>query len=1117
VAGFGTWTQRLSDFAFGYDFFVSYKQDDGRFFPRRLATRLTALGFRVFLDENVYVAGDNLSLATQRRVRMSSYLLLVARPGAMSRSPWVLREVELSLAANRLVIVINVNDAFLKTTGETREEIARSATLRSLLGSRLSIPLQTGEATSIFDGNPPEHLLEEIKRSFKATRQDTRRSRVFAAATVAFALLAAIAIFFAWQADAARARAEHEGRNSRATALAARSDLVRSARPQLAGLLARLSVQISTSHSESPTPAARQALLESVLGLNGRTVPDSKGPATLSARSAGGSWLASATGSLLQLWSFTEGSGFKHVRDVTLAGDLSFVHFGYGERWLVAGNKDFICFLSLGGDRPPDCETFESDDGLLETESSPDGRILVGIRYSSSVVAWSLEASAPISSKRLLGRDLPTVRNAAFSGDGKWLITWGITSSELWLWKDEDIRNGAVPTTLKGHNSPVKTAAVSGSAGVVASADDDGTILLWTLPPGPTAYTVLVPSDGKQWTTKIGFSPDGMWLAAPRRLGLPGKSDEAATEILLYRMLGQSAELQARLPHDSYADEFSFDPASRFLLALGTNGTNWLWTLRGPFDERRSRLIAHQWPSHEFAFSGDGRWLVTADDDGKAFAWSLDCQSPRPIATPFNGLEGRFTTLLFGMPKGWLVGGDRRNLRYWDATLPTLGEPLVLADNCKANLDELTSSPSNRWFAALTQAAIALFDGSASNPFARADLPTAGQEVDAIQFSANDAWLAACLKDGEIAIWDLTRVATTSVPRWRWPTPDSSCHFMNFSDDGAFLLSADVDTQGSLWDLRSTAAAPPRIELRGEKIGDFRVSRAGRYVTGLAYDEIWIWDRDAHPDSAKFVSLYKGEAGFRTLMFSRDGRWLIALQDDTALLWRLPAKPGERPRRLPFSDGEWTSVALSLDGAWLFIPAARAPELWKLSGADLPASPTALTPGPTRIAHPTFGPGSRWFACSEGATVYLWNVERPDQPPTVFDGAGADVESIAFSPDGLTITFGAYDGMVGIETLDDKMNGPIRVRAQSGSVRGLSVSSDGGWLLSATYSSIRAWPTRTDTLLQLGLDRIGREADPYELRFYLGEDAARAPAPPAKSAAAGTQPDLLDPRHVSGQ
>ena len=97
----GGFLQRVSDFVFGYDYFISYKQDDGKNLPKRLADRLTEAGYRVFLDMTGYTAGDDLKQGTTRRVRMSAYTLLIARPGALTRSDWVVQEISACLAARR--------------------------------------------------------------------------------------------------------------------------------------------------------------------------------------------------------------------------------------------------------------------------------------------------------------------------------------------------------------------------------------------------------------------------------------------------------------------------------------------------------------------------------------------------------------------------------------------------------------------------------------------------------------------------------------------------------------------------------------------------------------------------------------------------------------------------------------------------------------------------------------------------------------------------------------------------------------------------------------------------------------------------------------------------------
>src|SRR4051794_30955712 len=55
---------RAVDWVFGYDFFVSYSHGDGMRLPRRIKDRLEQAGFRVFLDQTEYVAGDDLRRET---------------------------------------------------------------------------------------------------------------------------------------------------------------------------------------------------------------------------------------------------------------------------------------------------------------------------------------------------------------------------------------------------------------------------------------------------------------------------------------------------------------------------------------------------------------------------------------------------------------------------------------------------------------------------------------------------------------------------------------------------------------------------------------------------------------------------------------------------------------------------------------------------------------------------------------------------------------------------------------------------------------------------------------------------------------------------------------------
>lgn len=177
------WLTGLGDFVFGYDFFISYAHDDGNNYPRRLADRLEQSGFHVFLDERVYVAGDDLKSATKRRIRMSKKLVFLARPASL-QSQWCTREIEEDLAAGRTPILIDVNRSFQEAGEDNR--------LKHLLEDHVFII----EATDDLDGEPSQRVLGEVMRSLDAMRVESRRVQVFGFAALVL-LLVSITAF--WQ------------------------------------------------------------------------------------------------------------------------------------------------------------------------------------------------------------------------------------------------------------------------------------------------------------------------------------------------------------------------------------------------------------------------------------------------------------------------------------------------------------------------------------------------------------------------------------------------------------------------------------------------------------------------------------------------------------------------------------------------------------------------------------------------------------------------------------------------------------------------------------------------------------------------------------------------------
>jgi WD40 repeat protein len=173
------WLTRLIDLIFGYDFFISYAWHDGPAYPSRLSQQLEASRYKVFLDKTGYVAGADLRMATRRRVKMSTVLVVVLRPHAL-KSDWVLKEVQESITARRSIIIVDVNQTFANAPDDQP--------LKQFLTNLLRIQ----ETLPILDDAPSPNTIAEILRSFKFTRRETLR--LWVGGVIAALFVAAVTI-----------------------------------------------------------------------------------------------------------------------------------------------------------------------------------------------------------------------------------------------------------------------------------------------------------------------------------------------------------------------------------------------------------------------------------------------------------------------------------------------------------------------------------------------------------------------------------------------------------------------------------------------------------------------------------------------------------------------------------------------------------------------------------------------------------------------------------------------------------------------------------------------------------------------------------------------------------
>ncbi len=146
---------------------------------------------------------------------MSRKLLLIARPRAME-SVWVAREVAECLRRRRDLIILDINGAFAQAPEDSK--------VRRLIQDGRDL-LRIPERLDGPDGEPNDAVIEELVRSFKATRQETIRLRIFAAAAAALLVVTVLSVWQTVLATIARDIADQERKKKESALLEAQRNV----------------------------------------------------------------------------------------------------------------------------------------------------------------------------------------------------------------------------------------------------------------------------------------------------------------------------------------------------------------------------------------------------------------------------------------------------------------------------------------------------------------------------------------------------------------------------------------------------------------------------------------------------------------------------------------------------------------------------------------------------------------------------------------------------------------------------------------------------------------------------------------------------------------------------
>lgn len=417
---------------------------------------------------------------------------------------------------------------------------------------------------------------------------------------------------------------------------------------------------------------------------------------------------------------------------------------------------------------------------------------------------------------------------------------------------------------LSGHTESLWDLAFSPDGRALVSSSFDKTIRVWTVESRESAAW-----RSETLTHGIAFGPDGIHLAYANLAAQIVVSNERTQ---ISRSLGG---------HEEKITGFAFSPDGRRLLSSSYDGTVRLWEVFTAESQVLRAPAAQTEGSTEIAFSPDGAWFVAANGES-----DIQLVNPETGVTRNLGATGREIRNIVFSPDGKHLAspGENNTMRLFD--LATGGSRVLVGDAHPLVAIAFTKD-GKALFGASTAPEVRVWNVATGE--ARVVCRGIGH-ARGIAVSPDGAYVASLeqvQRDGFLTILEDIQVCDTKTGTLRgFKGHDDPPRTLAMSPDSKFMASGAEDKTVRIWDLASGTA---RV-LRGhaETVWAVAFSPDGRSIaSGSADDTIRVCDV-----SSERCKVLRGHTGnVRSVSFSFTSEVLLsAAQDGTARLWDMKSR-----------------------------------------------------------------------------------------------------------------------------------------------------------------------------------------------------------------------------------
>lgn len=687
---------------------------------------------------------------------------------------------------------------------------------------------------------------------------------------------------------------------------------------------------------------------------------------------------------------------------------------------------------------------------------------------------------------------------------------------------------------LRGHASQVNVLSVGGSGKELITGSEDNT-LYWNLENSP-AESIRLPGANDS-IAACAFSNDGSTVVT-------GGHD---TVIRVWHKdnSGRFQNPKSLQGHKRAINSLSLSHDGQWLLSGSDDGSVRLWDLASESSKKESQILRTSDRDNSVgadimtvAISPDGMWAFSGGMS-KPSLWKLGMKNgkiPGPLhlleeasivsSADFSADSKRLATVdaFVGTVHLWTVDDDKP--RYM-----SLGSYPEAVDG----FHSLSLSDDGKWLAlGGKDTVVRLWNILATDPVKTMRTFSAdGSVLTFVAISPKGRWLAAASYDGSVRIWDIESGVLDQPIVLRGH--ERAVSALRFSNDGELLISGGVDASVRIWPMSTPSPHNTQVVLAGtwdgrlpESSMPMTISRDGKWMLTRGHPmnpqfmrapfSAFVWDlRNPRRGMEPLCLLENRDSTiFSATITSDSSNAVLAGHDGTLTVCKLNQVPNagstvhfpaqdqhlttalvaanKRPRVF-LGNSEGQIISVELDEFARTTKAHR--DVWE--GHEVGISAMAIDQQDNWLVTGALDGGVR-----------VWDLK--DATPAIarryLADKNAKVVAVTVLKSPEVVAAGSEDGTVQIWRGENQTN--VFHKRHSGPVKILKVSSDGNWLVSASWHSALAMlaiePERQESVALLwDLRGSGKIPPPVILRGHQRPVVSAAFSPDAARLATGSQ------------